>query len=214
MSSSRDRNPGSSDVVRTAAIAFAPHSGWAALVALGGDPAAPQVLARDRIEMADPTIPGSKQPYHEAEGMPLPKAEALLRECQATAERMAVDALRVSVAELRRQGFAVQRSGIVLSSGRQGGDLAAILASHALIHTADGEHFRHALRHASEACGLAVTGVRERELAERARGVLRSTPTRVQAAVAGLGRTVGPPWGADQKKAALLAWMLLADAEA
>jgi hypothetical protein len=25
-----------------------------------------------------------------------------------------------------------------------------------------------------------------------------------------LGRQVGPPWGADQKKAALLAWSLLA----
>jgi hypothetical protein len=28
--------------------------------------------------------------------------------------------------------------------------------------------------------------------------------------VNGLGRQVGPPWGADQKKAALLAWSLLA----
>jgi hypothetical protein len=30
--------------------------------------------------------------------------------------------------------------------------------------------------------------------------------------VAALGKTVGPPWGADQKQAALLAWLLLAGA--
>ena len=36
-----------------AALGLRAHSGWAALVAVGGGPASPQVLDRRRIEMAD-----------------------------------------------------------------------------------------------------------------------------------------------------------------
>lgn len=61
-----------------ATLGFAPHSGWAALVAVGADAARPRVLLRERIEMADPRLVGSKQPYHEIEGMPLREAERRL----------------------------------------------------------------------------------------------------------------------------------------
>jgi hypothetical protein len=194
-----------------AALGFSPHSGWAALVALGGDPRSPVVLARERIEMADPAIGGAKQPYHEAEGMAIEKAEALLKLCFDSARRMASEAVGPVVARIRQQGYEVRRSGILQSSGRQGKTLEATLASHALIHTADGDHFREALRLAGEACGLRVTGVRDRELLPRAATALGSSPEPLKERVVALGRALGPPWGADQKSAALMAWLLLAD---
>ena len=43
-------------------LGFAPHSGWAAVVVVGGCIEEPEVLARRRIDMADPRLPGSKDP--------------------------------------------------------------------------------------------------------------------------------------------------------
>ena len=61
-----------------AALGFRAHSGWAALVAVAGTPQSGQVLLRRRIELADPKVPGSKQPYHAAEGEKFPKAEKII----------------------------------------------------------------------------------------------------------------------------------------
>jgi len=104
-------------------------------------------------------------------------------------------------------------SALLLASGRPQPKLEAILASHALIHAADGEHFRVALREASQSCGLAVTEIREAELLERAQRVLEQPAARLQATVTSLGRALGPPWTQDQKMAALAAWVVLARAD-
>lgn len=193
-----------------AAIGFSPHSGWAALVALGGSLDSPEVLLRERIEMTSSRLPGPKQPYHEVEGMPTRKAAPLLERYLESATTLATDGLRTAVAALEERGFRVRGAAILQSNGRQGVSLEAILASHALIHTADGDHFRSALAEAGRRCGIEAARVRQRELVERAASALKQPAERLQARVASLGKTVGPPWGADQKQAALLAWLALA----
>jgi len=192
------------------AIGFSPHSGWAALVALGGDPKAPEVLLRERLEMTSSRLPGPKQPYHAVEGMPIPKAARLLERYLESATKLATDGLRSAVEGLEQRGFSVQAAAILQSNGRQGSSLEAILASHALIHTADGEHYRDALDAASKGCGFPSFRIRQRELAERAAGTLKRPADEIQARVAAFGKAVGPPWGADQKQASLLAWLALA----
>jgi hypothetical protein len=193
-----------------AAIGFAPHSGWTALVALGGDPKRPRVLLRERLELTSSRLPGPKQPYHAVEELAVAKAAPLLERYLASATKLAGDGLRGVVATLEGMGFRVHGAATLDSNGRQGTSLEAILASHALIHTADGEHFRRALDEASRACGFVAIRVRQRELPERAAAVLRRPAAELQAHVAAFGKTVGPPWGADQKQAALLAWLSLA----
>ena len=193
-----------------AVLGFAPHSGWAAVVALGGSPAKPQVLARSRVEMADPRDPESKQPYHAVETLGVEKAARRLDGYMAVAERMADAAIKALVKDLGGQGHRVSAVGILESSGRKGDSLASILASHALIHTADGDHFRKALAAAAERSRLAVSRVPARDLEGEAVARLGRPAPRLQEAVKALGRQVGPPWGADQKMAALLAWLLLA----
>ncbi len=192
-----------------AVLGFAPHSGWAAVVALGGSPADPKVLARSRVEMADPRDPESKQPYHAVETLGVEKAARRLDGYMAVAERMADSAIKALVKDLDRLGYQVTSVGIVDSSGRKGSSLASILASHALIHTADGDHFRKALAAAAERSDLAVTRVPAQDLEAKAVARLGHPAPRRQEAVKELGRQVGPPWGADQKMAALLAWQLL-----
>jgi hypothetical protein len=114
--------------------------------------------------------------------------------------------------ELRERGHEVVGCGILLSSGRAATTLAATLASHALIHTAEGELFRDALTHASEHCELRVTGVRERELFARGAAELRVPVDELRRQVTEMGRPIGPPWRQDQKHAALVAWLALAAA--
>jgi hypothetical protein len=195
-----------------ATLGFRVHSGWAALVALAGDPRAPRVVLRERIEMADPGHPGSRQPYHAAEGLELQDAERLLAGFADTARRMARRALGRVSRDLRRGGCSPLSSGILQASGRLPAALDAILASHAFIHTADGVHFREALSHASERNGWTVTRIGEREALVRAAAALGTSPAQLGARVEAMGRALGPPWTADQKRATLAAWLLLASA--
>ncbi len=196
--------------LKRAALGLRAHSGWAALVVVGGPPHSPEVMHRRRIELADPGIPGSKQPYHAAEGLPLEKAEELVRRCADAARLLARRALRAVIDELRESGQEVVGCGLLLASGRPATTLAATLASHALIHTAEGELFRNALTHASEQCGLPVTAVKERELFAHGAAQLGVRIDNLQRQLNELGRPIGPPWRQDQKLAALVGWLALA----
>ncbi|HEX4389239.1 MAG TPA: hypothetical protein VH109_11490 [Steroidobacteraceae bacterium] len=188
------------------ALGLAPHSGWAAAVVLGGSAQEPKVLARERLELADATLEGSRAPYHAVEPLPLPRAREALARYEAQAESLA----RARLAPLLERTGGVRAAGILAGEGRGLSDLAAILASHALIHTADGNHFRSALARSLEALQVPVSRVRQRELLARAAESLGRREAELTARVAALGRDLGPPWGADQKAAALLAWLLLA----
>jgi hypothetical protein len=191
-------------------LGFAPHSGWAAVVVIGGTPGNPLVLARERLELAEQSLAGARQPYHAIEGLPLGEAAARLATFQASAAARATAGVRTLVEVARAAGIGPIAAGILDSSGHVGRSLAAILASHALIHTADGNHFREALATACAAAKLPCTRIRQRDLAGEAAQALHRAPEALTATVAGLARDVGSPWGADQKSAALIAWLLLA----
>jgi hypothetical protein len=180
-------------------------------VVVAGEVRSPQVVLRRRIEMTDPGDMTAKQPYHAAEGMAVAKARTFLGCSSERAAARATEGLEAAVGELRRSGFAARTLGILQAAGRLPADLGSILASHALIHTADGEHFRDALARAGEGLGLTVVRLRERDLEARASAVLRIPAAPLKERVSALGRELGPPWTADQKLAALLAWLLLAE---
>ena len=195
-----------------AALGFRAHSGWAALVVVAAPSRSPAVIDRRRIELVDPGIPGSKQPYHAAQKLDLKEAEQLVRRCTETARLLARRAFRAVIDDLRGKGHDVVGCGILLGSGRPATTLAATLASHPLIHTAEGDLFRDALTHASERCDLRVTGVPERELYARGTAQLRLPVDKLRSRVTELGRPIGPPWTQDEKHAALVAWLVLAAA--
>jgi hypothetical protein len=196
-----------------AAIGFRAHSGWAAAVALaqagGGPPDAPVAITRRRIEMMDRGKAGPSQPYHAAVGLDLREAEQLVANCAARAAALAATALRGMVEDLRQLGHRVAGCGLLLASGRPLPELERILASHALIHAAEGELFRDALRAASRECGLPLTTVKERELFSLAAADLRLPAERIERHVAAMGKGIGPPWRQDQKFAAVAAWLAL-----
>jgi hypothetical protein len=194
-----------------ATLGFAPHSGWAAVVALGGPVADPRVLARSRVELAEPADPESVRPYHAVEDAGVEEAARRLGAYRRGADAKACEAIRAVTRALVAEGFRTASAAILASSRRKDLPLATILASHALIHSADGDHFRAALEAGATKCDLAVSQVGTRDLDARAEKALGRPAARLREAVKELGRQVGPPWGADQKSAALLAWMLLAE---
>lgn len=197
--------------MRRATLGCRSHSGWAALVAMAGSPEAPQVIDRRRIETCDPSIRGSKQPYHAAEPLDFADAEALLEKCAQSTVQLSRQALQAAVNDLQKKGYRADSCGLTLGSGRALPGLRAVLASHALIHTAEGEFYRNALAEAGEQCGLTVVGVKEKELYERGAAHFRIPSGELVRRVAALGKAVGAPWTQDQKCAALAAWLALAN---
>ncbi len=192
------------------ALGFRTHLGWAALVALAGPPSAPRVIERQRVELADPAVPESLDPYHAARGLALVEAEGVVHQGSTAIRAVARKALRSAVDGLVANGYEVMGSGILLAAGRLPATLDKVLASHAMVHMAEGELFRGALREASERCSLPVSGLREREAFERAGALLGLTPEQLERRVNELGRELGPPWRRDQKLAAVAAWFTLA----
>jgi hypothetical protein len=194
-----------------AALGFRAHSGWTAAVAVAGSPREPVVIARRRIETADPAIAGSKQPYHAAEDLDPRKAKSLIGRCRARSLQLASDAVAAVVADLKKQGHKVVVAGVVAGSGRVLPELSAILRSHALLHTAEGEFYRDVMAEASQAGSLLVTKVPERELWEKGAAVFHISADDLEQRLKELGRSLGPPWQQDQKFAALAAWIALAE---
>jgi hypothetical protein len=180
-----------------AALGLRTHSGWAALVAVTGPPQDSEILERKRIELIADGFPA--QPYHAAERLPFAEAEALIHRSLEQAKRLALEALQPMIAQHK---YEVTACGILFASGRPLPNLASTLASHALIHTAEGEHYRAALIHAAEHCGLRVTRVKEKD-------ALANTVPGLQKDLARLGREIGPPWRQDEKLATVAAWLAL-----
>ena len=86
---------------------------------------------------------------------------------------------------------------MILGSGKALPPLEKILASHPLLHTAEGELFREVLLWAAKQCGLPVTGVCEKSLDAATLQRIRSL-------------RIGPPWTQDQKFATVAAFIALA----
>jgi hypothetical protein len=179
------------------------------MIVLGGALGDLRVLARSRVELIDANDRESKQPYHAVEFCCVEEAAGRLRGYLEVATAMAYGAIETRCTAVTERGYQVTSVGILESAGRKPSSLPSILASHALIHAADGDHYRNALSAAAERHGLRVCRIQARALEANAVSHLRLPLNAVLDTVNSLGRQVGPPWGADQKKAALLAWTLL-----
>jgi len=190
-----------------AAVGFRVHSGWSAVVAVCLEKGAPVVLHRQRAQLVETFRYRFRQPYHTGEKMALAEAREFIAGVRGKGRELAYRAIRGLQAELQERGYQLTRGALLLASGRPLPELEKILASHALIHTADGELFRECLLHASGRCGLAVVSIRERELLEQAAKALRVPRPSLLRRVTELGRPHGSPWTQDEKFATLAAWL-------
>jgi hypothetical protein len=192
--------------MQQAAIGVRAHSGWGAMVAVTKDL---DLLARHRISITEASTSGANQPYHFAQSKSLPDAQNYLTDRAAISHQLAFEALRNILDELRQRDFNITDCAILLASGRPLPELARILASHSLIHTAEGEFFRNAFCKAGEQLNLRITRIPERDLETRAEKAFGRRASQVHKKITGLGKSVGPPWTTDQKTASLAALLAL-----
>ena len=195
--------------MKQAAVGFRVHSGWAAVVVVWLEKGAPVVLERKRGHLVKTFSYTFRQPYHTAEKMPLAKAREFVAQVQTEARQLAYGLIHGMQSDLEDLKIKLTRGSLLLASGRPLPDLEKILASHALIHTADGELFREAIVHGCTRCGLKTERIKERELLESAERAIRVKPTELMRRVAELGKPLGSPWSQDEKFAALAAWLAL-----
>lgn len=196
--------------MKAAAVGFRVHSGWAAAVVVCGPVEAPVVLERRKIQLVKIFSYAFRQPYHTAKAMTPPDGAKFIRSVQADGKRLGMAALRSLQADVDAVGFKIARAALLLASGRTLPELEKILASHALIHTADGELFRESLRAACSGCKLPMKAMREKELFTEASRKLGVPAAQLKRRIAGLGKSLGPPWTEDEKLATLAAWLTLA----
>jgi hypothetical protein len=157
-------------------------------------------------------MPGATQPYHHAANLKMQEAESHIANCAAVSERMAITAIEHVIYELDLRENRIVGSVVLLASGRPLPPLAKILAAHPLIHTAEGEFFRTAIRTACARLKISVEAIRERELEERMKAAYGSSAGRVQRRLETVGKSIGPPWTKDHKTAALAALIALSPA--
>lgn len=198
--------------VERVALGLRAHSGWAVLVALGGRCSSPVVVDRRRLTLCDGGFP--RQPYHAAENLSAAKAQNLVWRSLETAHQLAREALAAAVRDRRAAGQEVVGAGLLLGSGRPlPTELSIILGSHPLIHTAEGEMYREALRAGCERARVVVVGLREREIETKAGKYFELPADALRVLVTALGKPLGPPWSRDEKLASLAAWLVLVGAK-
>src|SRR5579885_2276053 len=98
------------------ALGVRAHSGWAALVAVAGSVDQPRLLDRRRILIADPDMPGSKQPYHAAAELPLARARALVDDAVERSRALAREAIAAAVQSLQAKRYEVEACGVLRGS--------------------------------------------------------------------------------------------------
>jgi len=192
-----------------AAIGFRIHSGWAAMVAVALEDGLPVVLDRCKLQLVKTFSYAFRQPYHTAEKMPIDEAAEFVRGVENESRELALAGISSLQKELEKLEYKICGCALLLASGRSLPEFEKILASHAMIHTADGELFRDAIRHSSERAKLPLNAIKERELLATTSKHLNKRPQFLNRHVAALGKSLGPPWTADEKMATLAAWLVL-----
>jgi hypothetical protein len=185
------------------------HSGWAALVVLGTKGKELEVLDRRRLELIDKGEEWAKQPYHAAEGLKPMEARKVVKRGVESARRIALRQMRALTKRARENGHELAGCGLLVNEPMPDWSVDEILAVHFRMHKAEGVLFREVLARAASECDLRLVEIPEKLLLERAESMLATSLNGALTKIAALGKSVGPPWGKDQKDATLAAMIAL-----
>jgi hypothetical protein len=199
----RERRDGGSPAA--IALGFRVKSGYAIAVALRGPASAPGVVARRVVELSDPAIGETRQPYHDGfykqkdDGRETARLLKIVRRCA----KRSVDALLKDACFARLR---CRRAGLVVGSvidPKQVGNL------HIRAHASEGQLFRTVLLDALRPHGISCDVIVEKTLAEKAVKELCRTDAEITHTLASLGKTLGGTWRAEEKTACTAAWLAL-----
>ncbi|MGH7427425.1 MAG: hypothetical protein ACREJ4_03560, partial [Candidatus Methylomirabilaceae bacterium] len=116
-----------------AVIGFRVKSGWAVAVLVAGPATAPVVLDRRVVELSDPRLPATRQPYHDGFGVEQ-RDPGKIKRLTAIVRRCARQSVGLLVREYRAAGYRLRGAALVVGSV---GDPARITNPHIRAHASE-----------------------------------------------------------------------------
>ncbi len=188
------------------ALGFRVKSGWAAGVLLTGPADSPQFLGRRVIQLCDPAVPASKQPYHAKMGT-LQTDEDKIERLQQVIVKAAQNSVDGWFNDLQKEPK-IQGAGLVVGSDI---DPSKIANPHIRAHALEGRLFRTVLQEVLESQGVSCSIFVERRIYEQAAEILKRSEKDMKQSLTQMGRLSGGSWRGDDKLAALAAWLQMMD---
>lgn len=190
---------------RAAALGLRVKSGWAAAVLLTGTVRSPQLCDVRRIELSDPQHPETRQPYHAAMGK-LERDARKINQRVDVVRGIAQQSIATLLAGYRRQNLRIRRAALVVGSQI---DPDSIANQHIRAHAFEGRLFRSVLEESLRAHRIRANILIERHAYAHAVEELKQTNQNVRRKIQDFGREMETPWRAEQKLAAVAAWLAL-----
>ena len=185
------------------ALGFSDHAGWAVMAAVRKlGPGEFELVVRRRIQTCPPELP--RQPYHAVAEAGMPRDT--IGEVEQATRRLCRTAFSAALEETP----AITAAAVAMGRTSVPTDRDRILASHALLHTAEGELYRDALSEAAGEAGLRVVRFMNKESRSEAAAALGWTPGGLERWLASTGKAAGKPWTKDEKDASAAALLALA----
>lgn len=188
-----------------AALGFRVKSGWAAAVLLTGPTRSPQLCDVRRIDLSDPRLPETRQPYHAAMGK-LETDTTKINRRACLVRSIAQQSIATLLASYRQKGYAIRRAALVVGSQVEPESIAN---DHIRAHALEGRLFRSALEEALQTCRTRTEILVERNAYAQGATKLKASNDNVRCVIQDFGRAAQGPWRAEQKLAALAAWLAL-----
>jgi len=190
---------------RAAALGLRVKSGWTAAVLLTGTVRSPQLCDVRRIELSDPQHPETRQPYHAAMGK-LERDARKINQRVDVVRGIAQQSIATLLAGYRRQNLRIRRAALVVGSQI---DPDSIANPHIRAHAFEGRLFRSVLEESLRAHRIGANILIERHAYAHAVEELKQTNQNVRRKIQDFGREMETPWRAEQKLAAVAAWLAL-----
>ena len=190
---------------QTVALGFRVKSGWAAAVLLTGPARSPRLCDVRRIDLSDSRFPETRQPYHAAMGKLEMDTRKVNRRVDAV-RRIAENSIAAFLARYRQNGYRIRRAALVVGSQI---DPDSIANPHIRAHAFEGRLFRSVLQQALERHRIPTDVFIERDAYGKAAVELEQSNENVRRVIQNFRRGTEAPGRAEQKLAALAAWLAL-----
>ena len=189
-----------------AGLGFRVKSGWAMVVLVSAS-SPPTVIDRRRVDLSDPAVPDSAQPFHA--GLDLPEAAAAKAVARLIkyVERSSQRAIAELMEHHRASGYRIVGAGIVVGSTV---DPQTIRNDHIRAHAEEGRLFRVVIEDALKLSRLKFSVTREKDSIGEGKKMLGISESRLKTELAKMGKAVEGSWRAEEKAATLAALMALA----
>ena len=130
----------------------------------------------------------------------------LVRQTMKAATDLATRATQQLMRKAEEERLRVRAAGLVVGSDVNPASLRSL---HVRAHALEGRLYREAVEAALSVCGLTCNVLVEREAIVRAAARIRKDQTQLKATLNAMGKVAGRPWGAQEKMAAIAAWVAL-----